>query len=84
MSTEPTGKYYFLSRQRRFGKSLTLSVIKYLYSGRRELFADLWIESQWDWDKTQPVLHFSFIHIDYQGSGLDASLYTQISPPPTH
>jgi hypothetical protein len=69
-----TGKYYFLSRPRRFGKSLTLSVIKYLYGGRRDLFTGLWIEPQWDWNKTHPVLHFSFIQIDYQGSGLDEAI----------
>ena len=69
-----TGKYYFLSRPRRFGKSLTLSVIKNLYNGRRDLFQGLWIESRWNWGKQHPVLNFSFSKIDYQGSGLDEAL----------
>lgn len=69
-----TGKYYFLSRPRRFGKSLTLSVIKNLYMGQRHLFQDLWIESRWNWQKQHPVLNFSFSKIDYQGSGLEEAL----------
>jgi hypothetical protein len=36
-----SGGYFFLSRHRRFGKSLTLSTIKALYSGQRELFHGL-------------------------------------------
>lgn len=41
---------YFLSRPRRFGKSLLVSTIHALFSGKRELFKDLWIEdSAWDW-----------------------------------
>lgn len=48
-----SGKYYFLSRPRRFGKSLTLSTIKSIYQGERELFQGLWIEDRWDWEKIQ-------------------------------
>ena len=40
--------YYFLSRPRRFGKSLTVSTLKFLFEGRRELFKYLWIEKS-DW-----------------------------------
>jgi hypothetical protein len=40
---------YFLSRPRRFGKSLLLSTIKAALEGRRELFKDLWIDSS-DYD----------------------------------
>ena len=39
-----SGKYFFLSRPRRSGKSLTLSTIKSIYQGERALFAGLWIE----------------------------------------
>ena len=38
------GKYYFLSRPRRFGKSLTLSTIKEIFQGQKELFDGLWIQ----------------------------------------
>ncbi len=69
-----SGNYFFLSRPRRFGKSLTLSTIKSIYSGERELFRGLWIEERWDWRKIHPVLHFSFSSIDYQGSGLENAI----------
>ncbi|MFH0730452.1 MAG: AAA family ATPase [Pseudomonadota bacterium] len=54
------GKYYFLSRPRRFGKSLFLSTLKSAYRGQRELFQGLYLYSHWDWDKTAPVVHISF------------------------
>jgi len=52
------GSYYFLSRPRRFGKSLLLSTIKALFLGKRELFKGLAIDQKEDWDWTvHPVLH---------------------------
>ena len=54
---------YFLSRPRRFGKSLTLSTLKYLFLGEKELFKDTWIESRWDW-KPYPVIHLSMTEVD--------------------
>lgn len=69
-----TGDYFFLSRPRRFGKSLTLSIIKSIFTGERDLFTGLWIEKQWDWDKIHPVIHLSFSRADYQGSGLEESI----------
>ncbi len=57
------GDAVFLSRPRRFGKSLLCSTLKYYFRGRRDLFQGLAIdrlESEW----TQyPVLHLSLIHI---------------------
>ncbi len=55
-----SNRYYFLSRPRRFGKSLTLSVMKYLYLWKKELFKDTWIYNNWDFSKTNPVLLMSF------------------------
>ncbi|MBQ6328903.1 MAG: AAA family ATPase [Kiritimatiellae bacterium] len=53
-------KLYFISRPRRFGKSLTLSVLKALFSGRRELFEGLYIDrADWKWEK-YPIIHFEF------------------------
>lgn len=69
-----TGKYYFLARPRRFGKSLTLSTIRAVYEGQRELFEGLWIEDQWDWTQTHPVIQLSINKLDYQGKGLEAAL----------
>ncbi len=66
--------YFFLSRPRRFGKSLTLSTIKAIYTGQRDLFQGLWIEDQWDWEKVHPVIHLSFSRADYQGSGLNEAI----------
>ena len=53
-----TGKYYFLSRPRRFGKSLLLSTIEAYYQGKKELFKGLALEQlEKDW-KVYPVFHF--------------------------
>ena len=53
------GKYYFLSRPRRFGKSLFLDTLKCAFECRRELFEGLYLEKNWDFEKTYPVLKFS-------------------------
>ena len=53
-------KLFFLSRPRRFGKSLTVSALKALFGGRRELFEGLYIDgTDWSWEK-YPVIHFEF------------------------
>ena len=53
-------KYVFLSRPRRFGKSLLTSTLQSYFEGRKELFDGLAIESlETEW-KTHPVLHFDF------------------------
>ena len=69
-----SGKYFFLARPRRFGKSLTLSTIKEIYQGNRALFQGLWVEQHWDWDKTNPVIHLSFNQLGYKRSGLEEAL----------
>ena len=52
-----TGSYYFLSRPRRFGKSLLLSTIEAYMQGKKELFKGLAIEQlEKDWT-TYPILH---------------------------
>jgi hypothetical protein len=55
-----TGKYYFLSRPRRFGKSLLLDTFRALFEGSRELFSGLAAETRWDWGKKYPVIRISF------------------------
>ena len=52
-------QYVFLSRPRRFGKSLLISTLKYLFEGRKELFKGLWIEDKIDW-KPVPVIRIDF------------------------
>ena len=52
------GAYYFLSRPRRFGKSLLISTLKALFQGKRELFKGLAIDKKDDWDWAEhPILH---------------------------
>ncbi|MDR2708712.1 MAG: ATP-binding protein [Elusimicrobiota bacterium] len=49
---------YFLSRPRRFGKSLLLSTFESLFSGDKKLFEGLYIYDKWDWGKKYPVIKF--------------------------
>ena len=54
------GTHYFLSRPRRFGKSLFLDTLKELFEGNEPLFEGLYIHDQWDWSVRHPVLRLSF------------------------
>ena len=54
------GKYYFLSRPRRFGKSLLLDTLAELFEGNRPLFAGLYADALWDWTIKYPVIRLSF------------------------
>ncbi len=54
------GKYYFLSRPRRFGKSLFLDTLKELFEGKRGLFEGLHADGRWDWSVHYPVIRISF------------------------
>ena len=53
-------KYVFLSRPRRFGKSLFLDTLHNIFEGNRELFRGLLIEEQWNWEVKYPVIQISF------------------------
>ncbi|MEO1953361.1 MAG: AAA family ATPase, partial [Campylobacterales bacterium] len=55
-------KYSFLSRPRRFGKSLFLDTLKNIFEGNKELFKDLDIYDKWDFEDIYPV-----IKIDWAG-----------------
>ena len=60
MVSDVSTNLFFISRPRRFGKSLTLSVLKAIFSGRRELFEGLYIDkTDWKWEK-YPIIHFEF------------------------
>jgi hypothetical protein len=61
-------KYFFLSRPRRFGKSLLVSTLKAAFEGKRELFQGLYLYDHWDWEQTNPVIHISL------GSGVMRSV----------
>lgn len=52
--------YYFLSRPRRFGKSLFLDTLRAAFAGEKEWFKGLYLENNWDWDTKYPVISISF------------------------
>ena len=52
--------YYFLSRPRRFGKSLLLDTLGMLFEGHEKLFRGLDIHGHWDWSVRHPVVRLSF------------------------
>lgn len=54
------GTHYFLSRPRRFGKSLFVNTLKHLFQGDRDLFTGLQAYSTWDWSVRYPVVKLSF------------------------
>jgi len=54
------GSYFFLSRPRRFGKSLFLDTLKELFEGNEPLFNGLAIHDSWDWKTQNPVIRISF------------------------
>jgi len=53
-------KYIFLSRPRRFGKSLFLDTLQNIFEGNKELFKDLAIYDKWDWEVKYPVIKLDF------------------------
>ena len=60
------GSYYFFSRPRRFGKSLLVSTLSAIFSGKKELFSGLAISSlPYDWTE-HPVVHISFASISHR------------------
>ncbi len=58
------GKYYFLSRPRRFGKSLLVDTLQELFEGSEELFRGLAVHGRWDWSAHHPV-----VRLDFSGVG---------------
>ena len=75
-----TGKHFFLSRPRRFGKSLLMSTLKYFFKGERELFEGLWVDKEADYKwASHPVVHLSFSSIGYKDIGLEAALNRAIN-----
>ncbi len=70
-----TGSVYFLSRPRRFGKSLLCSTLQALFEGKRELFKNLWIDqSDYDW-KQYPVIYLNLALLEYDDApGLRSEL----------
>jgi hypothetical protein len=84
------GGYYFLSRPRRFGKSLLLSTIEYLFKGERELFKGLYIysynignkslviEDKWNWEEKYPVVRIDFAKDIKNKEDLKEKMYQEL------
>jgi len=53
-------KYAFLSRPRRFGKSLFLDTLRNIFEGKKEFFEGLYIENRWDWKTKYQVIKISW------------------------
>ncbi len=73
------GRYYFLSRPRRFGKSLLVDTLKSLFEGSEELFRDLNIHRHWDWSATHPVVRLSFDGKYNEPGDVERSLLNQLA-----
>jgi hypothetical protein len=59
------GRVYFLSRPRRFGKSLLVSTIEALFKGKKDLFEGLYIYDKWDWSQQYPVIKIDWAGISH-------------------
>jgi hypothetical protein len=62
LTTQPGA--FFLSRPRRFGKSLFVDTLKEIFEGNQKLFEGLYIYDKWDWTRKYPV-----IKLDFAGGG---------------
>ncbi len=72
-----TYKYYFLSRPRRFGKSLFVSLLYYLFKGEKALFEGLYIADKWVFEE-YPVIKISFANSGYRELGLEKAIALQM------
>ena len=74
-----SGKYFFLSRPRRFGKSLTLSTLEAFFEGRKELFKGLWLGEAEGVEWTpRPVLRLNFVYTSPTKEGLNGIIDGQL------
>ena len=74
------GTHYFLSRPRRFGKSLFLDTLKELFEGNEPLFAGLHIHDHWDWSVRYPVVRLDFGSGNFKEEGfLQANVMEQLA-----
>jgi Predicted AAA-ATPase/PD-(D/E)XK nuclease superfamily len=71
------GVYYFLSRPRRFGKSLLVSTLKEIFQGNRNLFEGLWIYDKMDWEP-RPVILLDFSRIVNRATNLEEGIRLEL------
>ncbi|MDW8132853.1 MAG: AAA family ATPase [Candidatus Calescibacterium sp.] len=72
------GKHYFLSRPRRFGKSLFLDTINCAFERKKELFENLYLQKNWDWNLYYPTVCLSFASETLKPQQLTQFITTQI------
>ena len=86
------GRHYFLSRPRRFGKSLFLDTLKEAFEGNEPLFEGLALHDAWDWSVRYPVVRLSFGSGTFREGELAAEVADQlralekdaaVTPPPS-
>lgn len=70
--------FFFLSRARRFGKSLFINTLKELFLGKKELFEGLYIYDKIQWE-TFPVLHFDFSNMGFKDIGLAQAIDNRLN-----
>jgi len=70
--------FFFLSRPRRFGKSLFINTLKELFLGRKELFKGLYIYNKIEWE-TYPVLYFDFSNMGFKDIGLAQAIDNRLN-----
>ncbi len=73
------GECFFLSRPRRFGKSLLLDTMLELFKGNESLFQDLYIHDRWDWSITYPVVRLSFGSGYSVDGNLESYVYNELT-----
>ncbi len=73
------GRWYFLSRPRRFGKSLLLDTFKSLFEGHEALFRGLDIYPHWDWSSSNPAVRLSFDGKYNEPEDIERSILNQLT-----
>lgn len=74
-----SGKYFFLSRPRKFGKSLTIDTIENIFIGNKELFRNLYIYNRYDFEAF-PVIRLNMSYINQRGiNGMTQASYQILS-----
>lgn len=69
--------YFFMSRPRRFGKSMTISTLEQINLGNKELFKGLWIYDKIVWEK-YPIIRLDFSSIGFMDIGLDIAISNKL------
>jgi Predicted AAA-ATPase/PD-(D/E)XK nuclease superfamily len=72
-----TSKYNFLSKPRRFGKSLFISTLESIFKGQKELFEGLYIYDKWAFEE-YPVIRISYSNIGYRTMGLQKAISNEL------